>query len=281
MSLSIKDLKTVKATQPPRSIIYGPPGIGKTSLASEWPNPIFLQVEDGTPSDLELQSFGKLSSYDDVMESLAALYSENHHGKTVVIDSLDKLEPMVWAKTCEENNWQNIETPGYGKGYVGADQLWRDLLEGCNALRRDKNMNVVYVAHSSIETVNDPMTASYSRYDIRLHKRAIGLFQDEVDNILFLNQDVSLLANDPKAKSGPGTRVRAMGGGNRYIHATPRPAYVAKNRYGLPDKLEFKKGHGYEVLAPYFPQPEKKADGQQKKSAANNKQQKAAAQATA
>ncbi len=255
MAISMKDLRQVKATQPPRLIIYGPPGIGKTTLASEWPNPIFLQVEDGTPSDLSLMSFGKLNTYDEVMEALAAMYTENHEGKTVIIDSLDKLEPMVWAKVCADNQWQNIESPGYGKGYVTADGTWRELLEGMNALRRDKNMSIIYIAHSSIETVNDPMTASYSRYDIRLHKRAVSIFQDEVDGILFVNQDVTLKANDPtgKSKTGPGARVRADGGGNRWIHCTPRPAFVAKNRYGLPDKMQYEKGKGFQELVPYFP----------------------------
>ena len=258
MSISIKDLRQVKATQPPRVLIYGPPGIGKTTLASEFPSPAFLQIEDGTPSDLELSSFGRLTTYDEVMEAIAALYTEDHAKKTLVLDSLDKLEPLVWAKLCADNNWQNIETPGYGRGYTQADNYWRDLLEGANALRRDKGMGVVYIAHSTIETVNDPTTASYSQFNIRLHKRAVGMMQDEVDAILFVNQDVSLLQNDPKAKAGPGTRVRAAGGGNRWVHCTPRPAYIAKNRYGMPDKLEYKKGEGYKVMEPFFPGAAKK-----------------------
>lgn len=254
MAIELKDLRRTTATLPPRVLIYGEPGLGKTTLASEFPEPIFLQIEDGTPSDLELNSFGRLESYDDVMEAIGVLYSEEHEGKTVVIDSLDKLEHLIWAKVSADNQWATgIEQPGYGKGYVMADTYWSDVLEGLNALRRDKGMGIVLIAHSIINTVNDPMTASYSRYDIRLHKRAIAIIQDEMDAILFINQDVSLLQNDPKAKSGPGARLRAAGGGNRFIHATPRPAYVAKNRYGLPDKLQYEKGKGFAALAPYFP----------------------------
>lgn len=253
MAISIADLKRVRATLPPRVIIYGPPGIGKTTLANEFPGAVFLQVEDGTPGDLELSSFGRLTSLDDVMDAIGALYTEEHDGQTLVIDSLDKLEPLIWAKVAADNNWQNIESPGYGKGYVAADAYWRDLIDGANALRRDKGMAIVYIAHSSIETVNDPMTAAYSRYDIRLHKRAVAIFQDEVDAIFFLNQDVSLKQDDPKAKQGAGTRVRADGGGNRWIYAAPRPAFVAKNRYGIPDKLMYDRGNGYSALASHFP----------------------------
>jgi AAA domain len=252
MAIDISRMQTVRATRPPRTLIYGPPGMGKTSLASEWPNPVFLQVEDGTPAGLELTSFGHLTTFDEVMGCLAALYNEDSDRKTVVLDSLDRLEPMVWAKTCSLRGWDTIETPGYGKGYAESDQTWRELIEGMNALRYEKGMNIVYVAHSTVVAIDDPMTQSYSRFDIRLHKRATAIFQDEVDVILFLNQDVVVKSETAKK----GARTRADGGGNRWIYAAPRPSYVAKNRYGIADKVVFERGKGYKALASSFPQPE-------------------------
>lgn len=239
-----------RASDPPRVLIYGPPGMGKTSLAAEFPAPVFLQVEDGTPAGLEIDTFGKLNTFAEVMECLAGLYTDEHAFQTVVIDSLDRLEPLVWAATCERNRWNDIEAPGYGKGYLATDYEWREIIDAGNALRRDRGMNVVFIAHSTVTTVPDPMFVEYSRYDIRLHKRALALFQDEVDAILFLNQDVSITKDDPKDKD---SRSRAVGGGNRFIYAAPRPSFVAKNRYDIPDKFQYKRGEGWSALAPYFP----------------------------
>jgi len=100
MALSLSDLKRVRADQPPRILMYGPPGIGKTSLAAEFDAPVFLQVEEGTPGDLELDSFGKIESFGQLMEALGVLYTEDHAFKTVVVDSVTELERLVFAETC-------------------------------------------------------------------------------------------------------------------------------------------------------------------------------------
>ena len=112
-------------------------------------------------------------------------------------------------------------------------------------------MIVLLLAHSAIETVNDPRTASYTSYQLRLHKRARGLVQDWADMIGFLAPDLVIKSEDAGFSK---TRHRADGGSTRWLHTEGRPSFVAKNRYGLPAKIMIPKEFDYSaMLAPYFP----------------------------
>lgn len=249
MALTLKDLRSSRSSTPARILIYGPPGLGKTSLAASFPKPVLLKVEDGVPAGVDIASFD-ITSFDGVMEAISALYSEEHDFKTVILDTLDRLEPLLWAKLCADQKWANIESPGYGKGYALADSYWREALDGLNALRRDRGMTVVLIAHSSIERFDDPQASSYSRYDIRLHKRASAIVQDEVDAILFVNQDVTIKTEEQGFNK---TRARADGGQTRWIYTEGRPSFTAKNRFGMPERVLYERGRGFDLIAPYLP----------------------------
>lgn len=250
MALSLSNLKRVRADLPARIIIYGPPGMGKTTLASEFPAPVFLQAEDGTPGDLELMSFGHLQSFAAVMDALTALYAEEHAYKTVVVDSLSELESLIWAETAQRNSWQSIEQPGYGRGYVEADRVWSEFIEGLNALRRQRGLCIVLIGHATVERFDDPTSQSYSRYDIDLHKRAKATLDREVDAIFLVKQEVAVVKEDAGFNK---QRAIGMSGDARWIYTEGRPSYAAKSRYPMPDRLLFKRGAGYAALAQYLP----------------------------
>lgn len=240
MAIKLADrIRRVRADMPPRVLIYGVPGIGKTTLAAEAPNPIFLQLEDGTPAGLELASFGEVPGFAALMDNLKALATEQHDYQTVVLDSLTALEPMIWEETCRRHRWNDIEAAGYGKGYVAADTVWREVLAALAKLRKEPGMAICMIAHCEITRFEDPTVGAYSRYELRLHKRASGIVTDDADIVGFVNNDVQLQKQDVGFNK---TATRGTGSGTRFIHFDDRPAYTAKNRHGLPDRMPLKPG---------------------------------------
>ena len=86
---------------PPRLMIHGTEGIGKSTTASQAPKPIFIQTEDGL-GQIDCDSFPLAGSFGDVVKALSALYADKHDYQTVVIDSLDWLERLIWDDICRE-----------------------------------------------------------------------------------------------------------------------------------------------------------------------------------
>ena len=233
MAISLAQLTRANAPKPPRILIHGVAGVGKTTFAAEANKPVFVQTEDGLGT-IPAANFPLARTFEEVLESLASLYTEDHDFKTVVIDSVDWLEPLVWGKACRDNGWASIEEPGYGRGYIAALNLWRQYIEGLNALRDDRGMTVVQIAHTDIKRLDSPEHDPYDRYVIKLHARAAALMQEHSDIVLFANYRISTV----KADVGFNKKVnRAMGSGERVIHSAERPAFLAKNRYGLPETL--------------------------------------------
>lgn len=234
MAISLDDLQRRAVLSPPRMVVYAPHGIGKTSLSAFAPNPIFLRFEDGLGL-LDVATFDLLRSYDDLMQAFSELFVGKHDFLTCALDSLDWLEPIIWDETCRRNNWRSIEDTGYGKGYLAAVNVWREVMEALNDLRNQRNMTIVMLAHCEVKRFEAPDTDPYDRYQPKLHKLASQLVQENADAIFFMNYRVSLVRTDPKDKN---SKVRGVGGGQRVLHTEERPAHLAKNRWRMPASID-------------------------------------------
>lgn len=232
MAISLASLKR-NTPKPPIIIAYGSAGIGKTTLAACAPNPVFIQTEDGMGS-IDATCFPICTSFDDVMGSLQALYVDQHDFKTLAIDSLDWLEPLVWQKVCQMHNQPSIEAFGYGRGYVEALVLWRQFFEGVAALRDSKGMIAVLIAHSQVTRIEDPTLPAYDSVGLKLHKRAAAICEEFADCIFYCTTKVNTITED---KGFNNKRVRATSTGDRIMHTVGQPAFLAKNRFSLPSPL--------------------------------------------
>lgn len=240
MAISLASLNRLETPRPPRIIIYGVHGVGKSSFASSAPKPVLINIEDGHPSGTPIDSFPVAKSFQDVMECMGALYTEDHDFETCIVDSLDWLEPLVWQETIRRNNeqnpsktWNSIEDAGYGRGFVATLDVWAEYFEAIDALRNDKGMVVIQTAHAEVKRFENPETEPYDRYQIKLHKLASAKAQEHADMVLFANFKTSVTKVDVGMKKVS----RGVGSGQRVMYTQERPSALAKNRHNLPPEL--------------------------------------------
>lgn len=229
----IEQIETGQSIRPRRVLIYGQHGVGKSTFGAMADSPVFIQTEDGL-SNIDAPRLPLAQSYGDVLAALGELYTEKHEFTTVIIDSLDWLERLIWAEVCAKRGVESIEDIGYAKGYVFALTQWREVLSGLDALRNERGMQAILIAHAQVEKFNNPETETYDRYAPRLHKLASALVQEWCDEVLFASYRVHTKQTN---EGFDRKRVQGIGAGERIIRTTERPAHLAKNRLNLPDEL--------------------------------------------
>lgn len=238
--------RKVTADRPARLVIYGPPGLGKTSLAAEFPAPVFAQTEDGNVMGLEFDAFPEIESFDQLVDAMADLIQQPHDYQTFVLDSLTALETIIFAEVCRQQGWQNIESPGFKQGYGYAKPYWDRLVNGAKLLR-NMGMTVIFIGHSRVEKSPNPSGPEFPKWDVGIDKVGREAVVSKFDAVLMVNSDMSTTEEKGTKKA------KASGSTLRWIHSECGPAMNAKNRYNIPPKLLYEAGNGYNVLSQYLP----------------------------
>lgn len=219
-----------KVKEPDRIAIAGVQGIGKSSFAADAPSPIFSDVEQGT-NELDVERLPDQDSFQGILDGIEFLRTEDHPYKTYVTDSLDAVEQSIWLKLCRANGWENIESPGYGKGYKIALGEWRAYLAALSRLRAERSMEIILIVHTHIKTFSNPLGDDYARNQWQLQDAATALISAWTDTNLFATDEIYVKKDSPKAKG------KGIATGRRVIKTTRSAGWDAKNRYNLPPEL--------------------------------------------
>jgi hypothetical protein len=230
-------------------MVYGPEGIGKSTLGAKSDNPIFISPEGGTDQLTDaygkpVKSLSDVNTWDDVVNSLNLLMAEKHDFKTLVLDSADWIEKLAHQKIIGESGKDIIRANGgYGSGYRQAETMHKGLIEQLAQLREKRNMNIVIIAHTHVRPVKDPeMLEQYDSFEIKCHEFVSSLYREWVDGLFFVRFN-TFVKTDDTGKS------KALTDGARTLYTVKRPAFQAKNRYGMPESLPFTFDSWKEILA--------------------------------
>lgn len=249
----LSTVSTGRKPVPVFALIHGVDGIGKSTFASHAPNPLFIGVETGS-LQLDVARLPAPHNYAEFIQQLHAMRLEAHDYKTLVIDSLDWLEPLIWSQICAEANVVSIEKfeGGYGKGYVRALDFWREVIRTLALLQR--KMHIILIAHTLVKKFEDPENAAaYDRYIVALNEKAAMLVRQAVDCVLFCNYKVKVI----NIREGAGgAKGKGRGTAERVMYTETRPAWDAKNRFNLPFEMPLDwKVLGSHIKAFYAAQP--------------------------
>lgn len=216
-------------------VFYGPEGIGKSTFASRFPDPLFIDTE-GSTKELNVKRLPKPTSWQMLIQEVQWII-QTKPCKTLVIDTADWAERLCIEAVCSKHGKSGIEEFGYGNGYTYVAEEWGRFLNLLQDVIDVANINVVLTAHAVIRKFEQPNEmGAYDRYELKLGKKTTGqtapLTKEWADIVLFANYKTFSVAADKEGK-----KHKAQGG-QRVMYTTHHPCWDAKNRFGLPEEMQ-------------------------------------------
>ena len=230
---------TGRVQRPQKVVLYGVEGIGKTSLAAQVPDPLFIDTEGGT-AHLDVRRLQKPETWEELISLIKEVAATPDVCKSLVLDTADWAEAMAVDHICQKFKQPGLESFGYGKGYTFLSEEFSRLLAACDAVIAS-GKNMVITAHAKQRRVELPdETGGFEVWGLKLSKQCGPLLKEWPDDLLFLNYKTLVVATD--------SNTHKAQGGKRVIYTNHRPVFDAKNRHNLPDEMEL----CYASIAPIF-----------------------------
>ena len=245
----LAQVKAGRLDEPVRIFLHAEEGLGKTTFAANSDRPILFDIEGGSGNldvpryPFVLDDTGRLvegghvpRGYQDVLNGIETLRTEEHEYKTLVLDTVDALEGILWDYVCEkgsrrDNRITSIEGFGYGKGFQFALDEWRLLTQKLDKLRKERTMTILLLGHTTVETYRNPRGDDYDRFRVRLHKKAAGHLKDWCDILAFAAME------ETTEKEKGSSKAKGFMTGMRLVHLERDAAYEAKSRIPMPAEL--------------------------------------------
>ena len=238
MAIDLKTLSKPSGQRPIICTLFGEGGMGKTTLAAMFPNPVFIRTEDGTASlagNDNVSLFPLATSTQDVLDAIEALATQKHDHKTLVIDSITQLGTLIEAEiVANDPKAKSINQAGggYGAGYSAAAEKHRQIRDWAGSLAYEKGLNIVFIGHADTEMLDLPDMDAFARYTVRMHRKSLPHYTDNVDL-------VGLIRLKTFVRGGDGDKKRAISTGEREIICHPQASSVTKNRFNVSEPLAF------------------------------------------
>lgn len=228
---------------PVKTVLYGPEGIGKSTFASHFPAPVFIDTEGGTKR-LNVARLPQPTSWAMLLDEVNEVRKGSIPCGTLVIDTADWAERLAITALCAKAKVDGLEGFGYGKGYTYLKEEFGRLLDALEEVL-NAGHNVLILAHSTISKFEQPdAVGNYDRWTMKTTKQVEPMLREWCDLLLFANYKTIV----EKSGSAPNAKNKASGG-RRVLYTTHTPCWDAKNRFDLPDEVPFE----YASIAAHIP----------------------------
>lgn len=229
------EIEETHAEAPERIVLYGTPGIGKTTFIADMPNMLLLDLERGSLKIPYVRRNKKpLTTFVEFEGALEFLRNGKHSFTSFGIDTIDALESMIQQHLCARDGVDSIElaAKGFGRGPTAAMEKMRVVLSKIDDIVSSRNMHFVGVAHHRLEMVKNPSGYDYQRHSLKLHDKVTPIVMAYPDHVLFASR--KMIVSETMFDQN---RARAIKSGDRVLRTEEGPTHVAKTRARLPDPI--------------------------------------------